>query len=353
MIIFRYLLCLLGIVLTFPLLILILLAFKLPITISGLFYLIAGLFVTAGLILASILPRHLLKIFLIGVMGFLLIVGVRMVGTQQNQSSEIQMITLPKGNGLSWISSILDEQDSLIFGEELFHRIGGDSTREHEGLVTAFQAAYSEIKTQGLFPSPIVNTYLNLQQPNAFNAVIIKPKELPKFGVVFLHGYMGNVAAQCWEIAQPAQELGGLTICPSTEWTGQWWKPKGQMILKITFDYLRKQGIEKIYLGGFSNGGFSIGQLTTELTDEKGIVGLFFIDGFMNGKEIKELGLPVLIIEGTQDERVPPAVAHEFVSEVGVLGTYVEIDSDHFLIMKQPKQVQNAISLWLKSQIDR
>ena len=262
------------------------------------------------------------------------------------------MITLPEGKGPRWLSSIIDEQDGLIFGEELFHHIGGDSIREHEGLIPAFVTAYSGMKSQGMFPTPLVNTYLNIQQPNAFDAVVIEPKEPPKFGVIFLHGYMGNVTAQCWEVAQAVKELGGVTICPSTEWTGQWWKPRGHEILKLTFAYLREQGISKIYLGGFSNGGFSMGRLASELGNEHGLAGLFFIDGFMNGTVIRELNLPVLIIEGTQDERVPPAIAKSFAAEVGDLGTYVEIDSDHFLIIKQPKQIQNVIASWLKHRAD-
>jgi len=313
-------------------------------------YLIAGSCVASGLITAPLLPKHFLYIIFAGVIGLFLIIGIRLIILGQNRSSEIQMITLPKGQGSRWLGFIIDEQDGLIFGEELFHRIGGDSAREHAGLVPAFVTVYSEMKSQGMFPSPLVNTYLNIQQPNAFDAVIIEPKEPPKFGVVFLHGYMGNVTAQCWEIAQAVKELGGVTVCPSTEWTGQWWQPNGQAILKSTFAYLREQRISKIYLGGFSNGGFSIGHLASELGNEKGLAGLFFIDGFMNGTAIKELGLPVLIIEGTQDERVHPAIAESFAAEVGDLGTYVKIDSDHFLIMKQPVSVQNAIATWLKYQ---
>ena len=346
----RYLLCVPGIILAIPLLVLIKMAFKLPITTSGLSSLVAGSCIAIGLITAPFLSRQFLKIVFAGVIGLLLIVGVRVIAAKQNQSSEIQMLTLPEGKGPRWSGSIIDEQDGLIFGEELFHLIGGDSAREHNGLVPAFATAYSEMKSQGSFPSPIVNTYLNLQGPNAFDAVIIEPKETPKFGVIFLHGYMGNVTAQCWEIAQAVKELGGVTVCPSTEWTGQWWKPKGQDILKLTFVYLREHGISRVYLGGFSNGGFSIGRLATELGNEKGLAGFFFIDGFMNGTSIRNLGLPVLIIEGTQDERVPPAIAHDFSTEVGDLGTYVEINSDHFLIMKQPKQVQDAITKWLKYQ---
>jgi hypothetical protein len=346
----RYLLGLLGIILAVPLLALIVLAFKLPITNSGLLYLIAGLFVVTGLVTAPFLSRYFLKIIFAGVIGLFFIVSVRVIITNQNQTFEIQMITLPEGRGQRWHGSIIEEQDGLIFGEALFHLIGGDSAREHEGLIPAFETAYSEMKIHGMFSSPIINTYLNLQQPNAFDAVIIEPNEHPQFGVVFLHGYMGNVAAQCWEIAQAVKGLGGVTVCPSTEWTGQWWKPNGHEILKLTLAYLRDQGISNFYLGGFSNGGFSMGRLASELVDEKGLIGLFFIDGFINGTGIIDLNLPVLVIEGIQDERVPPTVAQSFAAEIGELGTYVEIDSDHFLIIKQPKQVQEAITKWLKHQ---
>lgn len=348
--IFPYILRLLGILLALPLLALIVLAFRLPITSSGVLYLLAGSLLVLGLIAVPVSRKQSLFLIFAGVIGFFLIIAARSILMGQNQSSEIRMITLPEGNAPRWLGSIIDEQDALIFGEELFHFIGGDSTREHEGLIPAFQTAYSEMRTQGMFPSPILSTYLNLQQPDGFDAVIIQPQEQPTFGVIFLHGFMGNVTAQCWEIAQPVKELGGVTVCPSTEWTGQWSKPRGHEILKRTFEHLRKQGITRFYLGGFSNGGFSIGRLTSELSAESGLVGLFFIDGFTNGTSVRGLGLPVLMIEGAQDERVPPAMARQFAAEVGDLGTYVEIDSDHFLIMKKPEEIQNIIRRWLNEQ---
>jgi len=353
MVAIRYFLCFLGILFAIPLLIVIVLAVKLSITTSGTFYLIASFLLVFGLVTAPFLHKHFLKLVFTSIIGLFLTLGIRLILMGQNQSSEIRMVTLPEGKESRWLGSIIDEQDGLIFGEELFHFIGGDSVREHENLMPAFVMAYSEIRLQRIFPSPIVDTYLNLQQPNAFDSVIIEPKGQPTFGVVFLHGYMGNVTAQCWEIAQAVKEKGGVTVCPSTEWTGEWWQPNGLKILNSTFAYLREQGISKLYLGGFSNGGISIGYLARELSKQHGLSGLFLIDGFTNGSGILSLGLPVLMIEGTQDERIPPPVAHQFASEVEALGTYVEVDSDHFLIMKKPKQVQGAISTWLKDQIDK
>lgn len=350
--IFPYALRLLGILLAPPLLTLIVLTCRLPITSSGALYLLVGSLLVLGLIAFPLSYKQSLKLIFAGVLGFCLVIAARSILMGQNPSSEIRMVTLPEGHGPRWLGSIIDEQDALIFGEELFHIIGGDSTREHEGLVPAFEAAYSEMRTQGIYPSPIISTYLNLQQPDAFDAVIIQPREQPTFGVIFLHGFMGNVTAQCWEIAQAVKDIGGMTVCPSTEWTGQWSEPRGHQILKRTFEYLRKQGITRFYLGGFSNGGFSMGRLASELGNESGLVGLFFIDGFTNGTGVRGLGLPVLIIEGMQDERVPPAMARQFAAEVGELGTYVEIDSDHFLIVKKPEEIENAIHTWLNGQMN-
>jgi alpha/beta superfamily hydrolase len=158
---------------------------------------------------------------------------------------------------------------------------------------------------------------------------------------------MGNVTAQCWEIAQAVGKFGATTVCPSTNWTGQWWQPEGEAILQATFRYLREQGIKEFYLGGFSNGGFGVSRLVSELGKESGLLGLFFINGVYDGLSIKETGLPVLIIQGAQDERVPAELVRPIAGAIGELGTYIEMEGDHFMIMKEPQVVQNAIVDWL------
>jgi alpha/beta superfamily hydrolase len=101
-------------------------------------------------------------------------------------------------------------------------------------------------------------------------------------------------------------------------------------------------------LGGFSNGGFSISRLASQLGNEQGLRGLFFIDGITDGAGIRETGLPVLIIQSIQDERVPVTGTRSIAETIGNSGTYVELDGDHFIIMKRPGLVQNAIVKWLE-----
>jgi pimeloyl-ACP methyl ester carboxylesterase len=121
-------------------------------------------------------------------------------------------------------------------------------------------------------------------------------------------------------------------------------------MIKATIQYLRNQGVDNFHLGGFSNGGFSISRLASTLREENGIKGLFFIDGISDGASIREAGFPVLIIQGAQDERVSAAAVRPIATALGDFGTYVELPGDHFIIMKQPKLVQDAITAWLEKQ---
>ncbi|HSB00525.1 MAG TPA: alpha/beta hydrolase [Anaerolineales bacterium] len=344
----RYLLFLFGVILALPILAVLALAPGLPITLSGIGYLAGCMLTIAGLILAPWTGRHSSALVIGGLCLVISVASIRSIFVGQ---ANIQMISLSGGNKTLWINNLVDEQDSLIFGEALFHWIGGDSAREHEGITSALHAAYSEMRQeQKVFSSPFAGTYLQLQRPARFDAVVLEPEtnHPAEFAVVFLHGYMGNVTAQCWEIARAVRKFGAVTICPSTGWTGEWWRPQGQAILQSTFEYVRSRGIQKFYLGGFSNGGFSMSRLASQLGKENGLHGLFFINGIQNGTSIRETGLPVLILQSTQDERVPVTETRRIVGTIGSSGTYVELDGDHFIIMKQPSLVQNAIVKWLE-----
>jgi pimeloyl-ACP methyl ester carboxylesterase len=198
----------------------------------------------------------------------------------------------------------------------------------------------------------VLPTYLGLQKPAAFDTVLIEPE--PRYpadtAVIFLHGFMGNVTAQCWAIAQAASQMGAITACPSTEWTGGWWQPPGEAILEATFQYLREQGIKRFYLGGFSNGGFGISRLVSTVSAQAGLRGLFFINGIQGGAQIQQTGQPVLIVQGTQDTRVPAGMVRKIAQDLGTQATFVEVESDHFMIMKQPGLVQDVLTRWLQEQ---
>jgi hypothetical protein len=241
-IMFRYLLFLLGLLLALPMVAVTVLAFDLPVTISGIGYMLGCLLAISGLIMAPWTGKYASVLILSGITVIAVVAGTRLVMAGRYDNSNLRLVSLPPGTGTRWINRIIDEQDLLIFGEAIFHRIGGDSPGEHEGLTAAFQTSYSKIRsTQRNYASPVLSTYLNLQRPAAFDTVVIEPATMRngEIAVIFLHGYMGNVTAQCWEIAQAVAKIGAVTVCPSTNWRGQWWQPEGEAILQATFRYLR------------------------------------------------------------------------------------------------------------------
>ncbi|BFM38224.1 alpha/beta hydrolase [Synechocystis sp. LKSZ1] len=349
---FKSSLSIFGFFLFIPLLLLAGLATQIPVSVWGIGYLLGGLTLAFGLTLSP--WRTVWLATGTGALTLLLLTVTRVGLGIWEPHPVLEMLTLPSGDSAPWLGYVIDEQDAVIFGETLFHQIGGSSAREHVGIAEALNADYSSLRqVQAVMPSPVLDTYLGLQGAEGFDTIFIKPEanSHPETAVVFLHGFGGNVTAQCWEISRAASRFGALTVCPSTGWQGQWWQPDGEASLRAALRYLTSErGIRNIYLGGFSNGGFGLNRLAPKLTDEKALRGLFFIDGIAKSAEIRALGLPVLVIQGSQDERMPALEAHRIVGEIGNLGTYVEIAGDHFLIMKEPAAVQTALSAWLEKQ---
>jgi len=349
---FRILLCVLGVLLAMPLLGFVAFAVGAPITASGLAYLAGALLLAAGLILAPWKRRLFPALALGGPLLVVLVAGTRLVLAGRAEASGLKMIVLPQGTGTRWVDTLVDEQDTLIFGEKILYSLGGVSSNEDQGISAALAAAYAGMRrAHPVFPSPVLSTYLGLEGPSSSDAVVIEPEAggPPRVGVVFLHGWMGNVTLQCWQIARAAQAVGAVTVCPSTVWTGDWNQPSGKTIVQDDLDYLRRRGIQKLYLGGYSNGGFGVSQLAPGLVTDHELQGLFFISGISNGAALGALGLPILILQDSRDERVPAAVSRQAAAAIGPQATYVEIEGDHFLIMKRPDPVQAAIRAWLEN----
>jgi hypothetical protein len=150
---FRYFLCVVGVVLAIPILGIVALAFTLPITISGIGYLLGSLVTAIGLILAPRISKYYL-IALSGMLIVALVAATRLSLIRQQVDSDVQMLALPEAKATSWINILIDEQDTIIFGETLFHQIGGDSDNEHVGLTSALATDYAEMHKEGIVVTP-------------------------------------------------------------------------------------------------------------------------------------------------------------------------------------------------------
>jgi pimeloyl-ACP methyl ester carboxylesterase len=205
------------------------------------------------------------------------------------------------------------------------------------------------MRSQGVTPlSPFITTYLNQQHPDSFDAVIAGPASgmHPRSGIVFLHGFGGNFTLQCWLFAQAGDRIGAVTVCPSTGPNGDWWSPQGAAILEATFSYLQQRGIERIYLAGLSNGGIGASRLAQRFQTD--LAGLILISGADPHAAIT--GLPALVVQGKNDERIPAGMVERYVAAAGSKATYLPLEGDHFVLLKQADQVQEAIAGWLVQQ---
>ena len=116
----RTLLFFFGILLALLILALIALALVTPVTVSGGLYLLGSLLVSVGLILAPWRPRTHYTLTLSGLVIIVSVATIRLVLTQK-EASNLKVIVLPSEKRPRLLNVLIDEQDSVIFGEALMH----------------------------------------------------------------------------------------------------------------------------------------------------------------------------------------------------------------------------------------
>jgi predicted esterase len=346
----RWLIAVAGAIAAIPITIFVLLAFRTPITPSGAFYLLALSLAIIGAITMPWRGRastFLHALFWVGLALFAAVALVRIATVRP--SGNLRLITLPGESGPRWLNRLVEEQDVTLFGLRPMLAMRLVTRREAENAHAAFLTPYQEIRDQaGAMPSPFPATYLFLQRPSAFDALIIEPPTAPPptSAVIFLHGFMGNFNLQCWLFGKAALAADMMTICPSTSWIGDWWSADGEATLRQTIQYLHRQGIQRIYLAGLSNGGFGASELAPRLPGE--FAGLIFLSGV--APDAADTGLPVLLIHGDGDERIPISLARDYAARIGDQATLAEFPGDHFLLAKEAAEVQQTITNWLITQ---
>ncbi|MDP9316583.1 MAG: alpha/beta hydrolase [Chloroflexota bacterium] len=318
-----------------------------PITGSGALYLLGALVTTLGALTAP-WRRHRNR-------GLLRLGLVLLGGTATGRllllsySTTVRLTTFPHHH-TRWVNRLVDEQDVALFGARVLSSTDTFLTpREAVDVMPALHAAYAAMRaTDGTTASPFLSTYLGLQQPGLFDVVEVDPDSptSTRSAVVFLHGFTGNFTIQCWLVAQAAREVGAVTACPSVGWRGDWWSPHGQTTVQRMIEDLRQRGIERIYLAGLSNGAVGASRLAPHLGLD--LAGLILISGA--DPAAAPSGLPILILQGAQDERMPVALARQMAQQAGTQATYHELDSDHFVLAKRAAEARHALVTWLVQQ---
>jgi pimeloyl-ACP methyl ester carboxylesterase len=347
-VIFRRLAFCAGIVLVVPVGLLAVLVLFIPVTPSGALYLIGAALTAAGAITAPWRQKHFRGVTKTGVLLICLVAAIRLaVGAR---GTTVTLITLPGQQNTRWLDRLIHERDVALFGQQVTFLMGlGLSPREHDGLMPALHAAYAAMhEAKATTSSPFLGTYLGLQHPGTFDTVVIEPPgHVPaRTAVVFLHGFTGNFTVQGWLVSRAVAKIGAVTVCPSVGWRGDWWTQDGELTVCNTLNYLHARGVKRVYLAGLSNGAVGTCRLASRFVSD--LAGLILISGA--DPQALDAGLPILLLQGKTDERMPASLAIQSARQSGHRATYREFDGDHLLLAKCATEVQEVLAEWLRQQ---
>jgi predicted esterase len=264
------------------------------------------------------------------------------------RGTQADTLRLPD-EGHRWVNRLVAERDGTLLAGHLLVRSGRLPRSDSRDFLPALEAAFDRMDAyEGALATPAVATYLGLQSPESFDAVVIPPRgdAAPRTAVVFLHGFAGNFAVYCWEMAQSVQSISALTVCPSVGPAGDWWSPQGERTLEKTFEWLAERGVRRVYLGGLSNGGAGASILVNRVSHPGlELRGLVLVSGADSKAPLPRV--PTLMVQGRHDSMMPTPSMRAYAERLGRRGTYVEVDSGHFAFLDHHVECERAISGWL------
>ena len=149
------------------------------------------------------------------------------------------------------INRLVPEQDGAMLAAWALSlgAIGDDA------FLPAIESGYQRFSSQvpgATAATPAIATYLGMQSSETFDLVEFNVEQQSKRVVIFLHGYAGNFAMQCWHFANAVKEI--PTYCPSVGPRGYWKDRQGYQTLRKTIALAKRHGAREIILAGLSNG---------------------------------------------------------------------------------------------------
>jgi pimeloyl-ACP methyl ester carboxylesterase len=244
-----------------------------------------------------------------------------------------------------FVDRLLDEKDVALSGTRVLVA-GGMLHDDAAELPAAMRSAYSKMRDEeGDAPSPVVATYLGMQSSSEFDLLVFAPpRDEPARGaVVFLHGFAGNFALPCWQMARAVAPLGVITACPSTRWVGDWWSADGERTVRRTVEMLRARGVSRIVLAGLSNGGYGATRLAPRMRGT--FVGVILISGA--SPDAGPPGIPALVIHGRKDTMADFSEATGYAARTGA--KLVALDAGHFAMLVRARENDAAVRAFVAS----
>lgn len=321
-------------------------AIDLGASVSGWGYVVGACFVSAGLLSKPWRQRRGLT--RLGLALMLLVACGRLIFAT---GSGLDTVSLP-GQGQRLVNRLVAERDGTLVAARLLLFTGRFRPSESRDLIAALQGAFDRLDdSEGAFATPAIATWVGLQSPESFDAVIIPPQAGKDTDVAFvsLHGFTGNFAVYCWQLSRAARAISALTVCPSVGPAGDWWSQQGAETLDRTLAWLEHRGIRRVYLSGLSNGGVGASVLA-ERVSRSGLKleGLVLVSGA--DSRAAPPRVPVLLVQGKRDTMMPARIMRDYAQKAGPLATYFEVDSGHFALLDRYEECEQAIASWLREQ---
>jgi pimeloyl-ACP methyl ester carboxylesterase len=283
----------------------------------------------------------------LGLALLLLVAGARLL-LVEGSGSGLRTLRLPD-EGTRLTNRLVEERDGTLLAAHALLLSGRLPRSDTRDFIPALEASFARMReAEGPVATPAIATWLGRQSPESFDTLVLPPEGAGATGVavVMLHGYAGNFAVYCWEMARAARAISALTVCPSVGPAGDWWSRQGEETLERTYAWLARRGIRRVYLGGLSNGGVGANVLAGRVAHPGlELRGLVLISG--GSTKAPPPRVPVLLVEGRHDSMMPARLMREVAHRAGRLATYVEVDSGHFAFLDRHETCEKAIASWL------
>ena len=212
--------------------------------------------------------------------------------------------------------------------------------QDSEHLVAALKQGYDRMARSELRIS-----FDGLEPTGQTTTTIVEPADADALdvGVVFLHGYGGPFAVQCWHVAEALKRARPRTLCPSIGTKGAWWTREGRRIIEDSAAKLRDRGATRVILVGLSNGARGAAKWASRIDPPPDAV--VVISGAAARPPPENT--PVLALTGRRDTMFSPGAGRRYARAAAADGRYVALPGGHFAFLEHWPEAAEHMDQWL------
>ena len=251
------------------------------------------------------------------------------------------------------LSNLVPEVDQFTLGSFLGRVdpfMDGPKTERLRGL---FQTIYGELREDPAFlgaGSSMSYAYRELfflPYDSGHLYVLLPEGDGPHPTALFLHGSLGNFKGYQW-VLKDLSDRCGLAIVSPDFGAGNWRRPDGLEVIDRTLLWVEDHpDLEAgpMPLMGLSNGGLGVTRAALDRPEDW--TQLVYINGVLEPSKapaLAELDLPVLVLDGGQDARIPFHVTDAAVAKLDQVEQHTWPDEDHFLFFSRPDEVVDTVA---------